>query len=1316
MKNLILINFLVFIIVLPIILFGEPLEFQVNTSIGGKAENPSIAMDAAGNFVIVWESADGSDSFQDIFARRYDSNGNPLGDEFQVNTIPKTYSGIPQIAMNSSGRFIIAWDYCGDRYNMQGSYIYARIYDKDGNPKGIEFLVNAEQRLWQQSCDVAINDDGNFVVTMDVENKTDPQTIYLGTEVYAQKYDRFGLPIGSKTMINNFYYYLQMMPEITTNETSNYVMTWTSDGQDGSLMGVFARIFDSSLNPLTFEFQVNRYTYWEQYAIEIASDRDGNFLIIWKNSYKKSNLNNYYGSRFDKFGNPIGDEFAVNPASVSNWSDVSMDDSGNFIITWDNCTDDDWNIYAKKYNSSGEPESDEFRINSSLDGNHVFPSIAMKSPYQYVVTWECYNDDKTDYCIKAKLFSSTLPTDSPWSMFRHDVNHTGRSPYKGPDTPELKWTYTTGHYVYSSPAIGAEGTIYVGSVDKHLYAINRDGTLRWSFPTGDKVVSSPAIGADGTIYVGSDVDLYPKFTSYGLYAINPDGSLKWRYDTGYAINSSPVIGADGTIFVGSNGIYAINPDGSLKWKNAKTNASQYDVMDSSPAIGEDGTIYTGSMNAGDEHIYAFNPDGSLKWSYQTESFVFSSPAIGTDGTIYVGSGGNISRIYNLYAMNPDGSLKWTYPTEFVPFSSPAIGTDGTIYIGSYDKRLYAINPDSTLKWTYKTNSRVHSSPAIDANGTIYVGSMDKSLYSINPDGTLKWTYTAGDELWSSPAIGSDGTIYIGSNDHRLYAIGSGNIAPTPTITPTSTIFITPTLTSTSTTIPTQTESPNPSNTLTPTPILTPTLSGTTTKTATLSPTMTQQTPFNTRTQTPILTQTSTVTPTITQTATSTFIDSQTPTLTATPTLTITPIITPNPTPTTKTAIFGLGLNAQYAGEWEDTYVDEANPDTNNGKSEKLYLTNGYKHREYTHVRVNIGSLPDDAQIEEAQLYFYVTGPEDGGSFDVASYGLEGTAGTGWTEAGDTFAMFNKNSIDSNWTDNQGGFMDKSSQAIATNTWHAGVGWKYLEFDSSGIEYLNNRIKDGLCNFFTCILPDSIKSDIYKQEVASSENHAGNLLPYLRIVYSYTEPADSLEITSPQDFYNNTVLLSWTPITNAKTYQFDCMIQEHVYSFNLLPDNWLRIIARDDEEWQQFAGLGTIPYRVTALDTKSHILSGPTEIAYFTCYTKQYSASNTVKAIKLNQDYANDRLRISNPPEFYYNTILLSWTPISGADHYFFEYKLGGNTLNAGTYDNWFRIIVPSIRDWSLFNNYGAIEFRVSATDSGGNIISGPTHWSYFKCL
>ena len=67
------------------------------------------------------------------------------------------------------------------------------------------------------------------------------------------------------------------------------------------------------------------------------------------------------------------------------------------------------------------------------------------------------------------------------------------------------WEFETGGRVSSSPAIGSDGTVYVGSEDNKLYAINgKSGVKLWEFETGSHVwISSPVIGSDGTVYVGS---------------------------------------------------------------------------------------------------------------------------------------------------------------------------------------------------------------------------------------------------------------------------------------------------------------------------------------------------------------------------------------------------------------------------------------------------------------------------------------------------------------------------------------------------------------------------------------------------------------------------------------------------------------------------------------------------------------------------------------------------------------------------------------------------------------------------------------------
>jgi outer membrane protein assembly factor BamB len=318
-----------------------------------------------------------------------------------------------------------------------------------------------------------------------------------------------------------------------------------------------------------------------------------------------------------------------------------------------------------------------------------------------------------------------------------------------PDT--LRWRYLTGRAITASPALGPDGTIYIGSTDNYLYAVSPQNILRWRYQTGALIRFSPAVAADGTVYFGSD-DGY-------IYAVHPDGTLKWSHNVGSYVDRSPAIGADGSVYVGSSdlNLYAFSADGVQQW--------QYPIpwgIAGSPAIAADGTLYFGSYDS----VHAVYADGSPKWRCRVGGWP-GPAAIATDGTVYVGS-----RDSGLYAINSGGTTKWRCPLSGETRTEPAIGADGTIYIGSSVGILYAVNPNGTVWWNYATGGAISSTPAVAMDGTLYFGSDDGYVYALNPDGSLKWKYLTGNAVKSSPAIAADGVMYVGSSDYCLYALWS----------------------------------------------------------------------------------------------------------------------------------------------------------------------------------------------------------------------------------------------------------------------------------------------------------------------------------------------------------------------------------------------------------------------------------------------------------------------------------------------------------------------------------------------------------------
>jgi outer membrane protein assembly factor BamB len=325
-------------------------------------------------------------------------------------------------------------------------------------------------------------------------------------------------------------------------------------------------------------------------------------------------------------------------------------------------------------------------------------------------------------------------------------------PY-GPGT--LLWSSNTGGSVLSSPAIGTDGVVYVGSEDSCLYAVNPNGTEKWRFKTMGRVGSAPAIADGGVIYFGS--------SDGKAYAVGPDGGKRWEYSTGGEVSSSPAIGGDGSVYVGSadSCLHALRPDGALDWSYPTGGP-----VVASPVVDDQGNLYFGSH---DSVFYCLKPDGSLKWSYPTGGWIQASAALVSGAVVYFTSFDG-----QIHALDMEGGLLWKHDIGDSVLSSPAVGWNGLVYVGSDQGPLYCFYPDGDVKWSFDTGGPVSSSPALTLDGTVYVGSGTDLWAMGSESGTALWRHQTGSWVVSSPAIGTDGTVYVGSDDHSLYALrGTG---------------------------------------------------------------------------------------------------------------------------------------------------------------------------------------------------------------------------------------------------------------------------------------------------------------------------------------------------------------------------------------------------------------------------------------------------------------------------------------------------------------------------------------------------------------
>jgi outer membrane protein assembly factor BamB len=191
-----------------------------------------------------------------------------------------------------------------------------------------------------------------------------------------------------------------------------------------------------------------------------------------------------------------------------------------------------------------------------------------------------------------------------------------------PTNGSPKWSFSLGGTVSSGPALSADGaTVYVASQNGKLVALSTaNGQRKWTFTKGP-MWTSPAIGADGTVYIGADD---------GLHAVDPaTGVARWSrsFGTGGFVRSSPVVAADGTIYVGTDlkRLEATNPDGTPRFSFTGPGIG---IVRSTAALAPDGTVYFGTE---DNKVYAVNANGAGKWTFTTGGCVDASPAVGADG-------------------------------------------------------------------------------------------------------------------------------------------------------------------------------------------------------------------------------------------------------------------------------------------------------------------------------------------------------------------------------------------------------------------------------------------------------------------------------------------------------------------------------------------------------------------------------------------------------------------------------------------------------------------------------------------------------------
>src|SRR5258708_4222624 len=269
-------------------------DVQVNTFARAVHANPVVATLTNGNVVVLWDSFDqvSITSMKDVYGQVFSPTGQRIGGEFLLNQFPPFNQRPPSVAALANGGFVAVWvsdqqrsgdlsfpDSAAPTYSTNlptpRVAVYGRLFDGSGSPVGDEFILNTASDPCANPT-VAAAPDGGFLVAW---SQRDTHVFNNGWDIVARPFSSIALG-GATRFVNSHIVGDQFAPHASING-SDYLLVWTSLGQDGSWEGVYGQFLQTDGTPSGSEFRVNTTTISKQQHPGLASDGSGRFLAVW---------------------------------------------------------------------------------------------------------------------------------------------------------------------------------------------------------------------------------------------------------------------------------------------------------------------------------------------------------------------------------------------------------------------------------------------------------------------------------------------------------------------------------------------------------------------------------------------------------------------------------------------------------------------------------------------------------------------------------------------------------------------------------------------------------------------------------------------------------------------------------------------------------------------------------------------------------------------------------------------------------------------------------------------------------------------------
>jgi len=377
-------------------------EFQINTRTSSNQANSAIAMDVDGNFVIVWSSYNQDGNSNGIFGQRFDPNCDKVGVEFQINTTWPGNQKEAAVAMNAAGNFVVVW-YGPGLLEEDQEDIFARRFDPNALALDDEFRVNSHTNDEQLCPSVAMNDDGTFVVVWESMN-----ILAEGNRaICGRLYDSNGLSLEVEFVINENTSDCRY-PDVAMDPNGKFAVVWMEDGSSNNL--VMVRLYNADGSARTKPLDASTIKFNTITRPSIAMDANGYFVVAWDGDPNHASDDDIHACLYDPNGTPFGDQFIVNTTTTEaqQYPQVAMNKKGEFVIVWESEIESstiERDIFGQRFDSLGQPIGGEFQLNTFVESDQRYPDVVLSENGVFVTVWQSKGQDGAGWGVFGEINS-----------------------------------------------------------------------------------------------------------------------------------------------------------------------------------------------------------------------------------------------------------------------------------------------------------------------------------------------------------------------------------------------------------------------------------------------------------------------------------------------------------------------------------------------------------------------------------------------------------------------------------------------------------------------------------------------------------------------------------------------------------------------------------------------------------------------------------------------------------------------------------------------------------------------------------------------